>query len=56
MLDRLTVDDEIELTQVSEEDAGTLFSLVDANRAHLRQWLPWLDTNTQKRARRGSPR
>ena len=28
---------------LKEEDADALFTLVDANRAHLRCWLPWLD-------------
>jgi ribosomal-protein-serine acetyltransferase len=31
------------LRAVSPDDAGPLFALVDANRAHLREWLPWLD-------------
>jgi ribosomal-protein-serine acetyltransferase len=26
-----------------EGDAAPLFALVDANRAHLRRWLPWVD-------------
>lgn len=29
---------------IAEQDAQPLFELIDQNRAHLRQWLPWLDT------------
>jgi ribosomal-protein-serine acetyltransferase len=28
-----------------DADAEPLFAVVDANRAHLRQWLPWVDSN-----------
>jgi ribosomal-protein-serine acetyltransferase len=35
-----------ELRELALEDADELFALVDANREHLRQWLPWLDRNT----------
>jgi ribosomal-protein-serine acetyltransferase len=41
------VDDEIALTLLEEQHAAELFRLVDANRAYLRQWLPWLDQNTR---------
>lgn len=34
-----------ELRLVEDSDAERLFALVDRNRQHLRQWLPWLDTN-----------
>ena len=37
------VDDEIELRLLEERHAEDVFALVDANRAHLRQWLPWVD-------------
>lgn len=30
--------------------ADKLFALVEQNRQHLRQWLPWLDINTEARA------
>ena len=33
----------ISLDILKEEDADALFAVVDANRAHLRRWLPWLD-------------
>ena len=41
----LHVDDEIQLKIPDESDAEAMFVLVDANRTHLREWLPWLDTN-----------
>src|ERR1700737_5011817 len=33
----------ITLAALKEEDADALFVLVDANRGHLRAWLPWLE-------------
>ena len=39
----LKVSDEIELRLVEEQHAQDLFNLTDANRHHLREWLPWLD-------------
>jgi ribosomal-protein-serine acetyltransferase len=39
----LVVDNDISLFLVEEQDAEPLYRLVDANRAHLREWLPWLD-------------
>ncbi|MBI3737263.1 GNAT family N-acetyltransferase [Candidatus Sumerlaeota bacterium] len=38
------LDAETEVRMLEERDAGEMFALTDANRAHLRQWLPWLDT------------
>jgi ribosomal-protein-serine acetyltransferase len=32
------------LRPVTESDSGPLFELVEANRTHLRRWLPWLDS------------
>lgn len=40
------IDDELRLRSLCEDDAETLFRVVDGNRAHLREWLPWLDANT----------
>jgi ribosomal-protein-serine acetyltransferase len=37
------VSDRHELRQLQLADANELFALVEANRAYLRQWLPWLD-------------
>lgn len=31
----------------SMRDAQAIFEVVDRNRRHLRQWLPWLDANTR---------
>jgi ribosomal-protein-serine acetyltransferase len=36
---------ELRLLQIT--DAPELFELTDANRAYLRQWLPWLDTTNE---------
>jgi len=41
------VDGEVALVLLEEQHAADLFRLVDANRAYLRQWLPWLDQNTR---------
>lgn len=40
---RLRLSDRHSLRQLMMSDADELFALVDANRAHLRRWLPWLD-------------
>jgi ribosomal-protein-serine acetyltransferase len=39
------VDDEIELRLHEPRHAEALFRLVDANREHLRRWLPWVDAS-----------
>ena len=39
------IDDELRLRTFCEDDAETLFRVVDENRVHLREWLPWLDAN-----------
>ena len=41
----LRVDNEIDLRLLEPDHAEALFALVDSNRQHLRQWLPWLDAN-----------
>ncbi len=38
-----TLGDELVLRLLDEDDAAPLYALIDANRAHLRQWLPWVD-------------
>ncbi|EDY22464.1 GCN5-related N-acetyltransferase [Chthoniobacter flavus Ellin428] len=37
------INDRHSLRQLSVRDAEELFSVLDASRAHLRHWLPWLD-------------
>ncbi|MFA6959643.1 MAG: GNAT family protein [Opitutaceae bacterium] len=39
----LSVDIGLRLVQLQADDAEELFNLTNANRAHLRRWLPWLD-------------
>lgn len=39
----LRIDDRLHLRQLQPTDADELFRVVDANRSHLRQWLPWVD-------------
>lgn len=41
----LEIDSDLHLKPVALAHAPELFDLVDRNRAHLRQWLPWLDFN-----------
>ncbi|MFH0988997.1 MAG: GNAT family protein [bacterium] len=41
---RIPVDDQTFLQPLEQSDAEDLFTLIDANRLYLRQWLPWLDT------------
>ena len=38
-----TIDEHVRVRPLTRVDAQALFDVVDANRAHLRQWLPWLD-------------
>jgi len=42
----IKISDVLELRQRQPEDAEEMFALTDANRAYLRQWLPWLDSCT----------
>ena len=37
----------LELRLLELQDATTLFALVDANRDHLREWLPWVDATVK---------
>lgn len=41
------IDAELELKLLAEQDAPTLFHLIETNRAYLSQWLPWIEA-TQK--------
>ncbi|KEO82418.1 hypothetical protein EL26_15165 [Tumebacillus flagellatus] len=40
---RCTLQEGVELRLVEEQDAQELFELTDRNRAHLREWLPFVD-------------
>ena len=40
------IDNDLSIRMLREEYAEELFGVVDANRQHLRKWLPWLDANT----------
>ncbi len=37
------IDDEISLQLLEASDADELFEMIDSNREHLREWLPWVD-------------
>ena len=43
----LKVDEEVELQLFQLHHSLRLFQLVEENRDHLREWLPWIDTMTQ---------
>jgi ribosomal-protein-serine acetyltransferase len=43
----IKVDENIFLRLHQEKMASLLFDLVEKNRAHFREWLPWLDMNTK---------
>ncbi|HEX4999398.1 MAG TPA: GNAT family protein [Terriglobia bacterium] len=43
----LRVNQSVELKECGPHHAPALFALVEANRARLRQWLPWLDETTE---------
>lgn len=43
------IDADLKLRTLQEKDAEELFQVVDANRQHLREWLPWLDANTERK-------
>ncbi len=40
------IDSATALRVLREDDAAELFALTDANRGHLRRWLPWVDLVT----------
>jgi ribosomal-protein-serine acetyltransferase len=37
----------LELRLLQPQNAAELFALIEANRAHLRRWLPWVDQTTK---------
>ena len=42
------IDDNTALKTLTLHDAPALFALTEANREHLRRWLPWLDAVTEE--------
>ena len=42
-LKEFRIDASTRLREMTSEDAGSLYALVDGNRKHLRQWLAWVD-------------
>jgi ribosomal-protein-serine acetyltransferase len=40
---RFFIDERTVLRPILDNDAGTLYAVIDAQREHLRRWLPWLD-------------
>lgn len=39
----IQVDEQLQLRSLQLSDAEEIFRLTDENRAHLKQWLPWVD-------------
>ncbi|WP_277809717.1 GNAT family N-acetyltransferase [Chromohalobacter canadensis] len=46
MENELFISEAIELQLLDKKHVDELFRLVDTNREHLREWLPWIDANT----------
>ena len=44
----LPITESVNLKPLATEDAPVLFSLINENRAYLKEWLPWLDDNTRE--------
>ena len=45
-MNKLEINSELHLKTLELSETKSLFSLVDTNRSHLREWLPWLDYNS----------
>jgi ribosomal-protein-serine acetyltransferase len=50
---RCPIDDEAELRLFEQRHAEELFGVIDENRAHLREWLAWVDATTSAEVSRG---
>lgn len=46
---KISVDDDIRLELIHFSHAAATFELIDQNREHLRQWLPWVDYMISKK-------
>lgn len=46
---RRCVDNSLTLRSLTRDDAQPLLAVIDANRAHLRPWLDWVDATTDLR-------
>lgn len=44
----IKVNDEIELSSVSEEDSKEIFKIIDSQRAYLREWMAWVDSTVRE--------
>jgi ribosomal-protein-serine acetyltransferase len=42
----MIVDNNLRLELINESHAQSIFDMVDRNRAHLREWLPFVDKMT----------
>jgi len=45
----LRISPDLELRLLQPADAPGLFALIDSDRAHLREWLPWVDATVKVR-------
>jgi ribosomal-protein-serine acetyltransferase len=52
----IRVDDDLELRLPLPQQSDEVFALVDANRAHLRAWLPWVDATRSAEDTRANAR
>ncbi len=44
VLFEIKINDELSLVIPNLNSAPEIFSLIDADRSHLRDWLPWVDS------------
>jgi ribosomal-protein-serine acetyltransferase len=47
------IDESLELRLLEPHHAAELYTVVDANREHLREWLPWVDASRSAEHTRG---
>ncbi len=46
MIEDIEISQALSLSPIKREDAASIFALIEKNRGHLREWLPWLDFST----------